>query len=27
VAIHRNSHAVVDILPPDTDAAVSLMKM
>lgn len=27
VAIHRSSHAVVDILPPDTDAAVTLMKM
>ena len=27
VAIHRSSQAVVDILPPDTDAAVSMMKM
>ena len=27
VAIHRSSHAVVDILPPDTDAAVSMLKM
>lgn len=27
VAIHRQSNAVVDILPPDTDAAVSMMKM
>ena len=27
VAIHRSSNAVVDILPPDTDAAVSMMKM
>jgi len=27
VAIHRSSHAVVDILPADTDAAVSMMQM
>jgi 26S proteasome regulatory subunit T3 len=27
VALHRSSHAVVDILPPDTDAAVTMMKM
>lgn len=27
VALHRSSHAVVDILPPDTDAAVQMMKM
>ena len=27
VALHRSSHAVVDILPPDTDSAVSMMKM
>lgn len=27
VAVHRSSHAVVDILPADTDAAVSLKKM
>ena len=27
VAIHRSSQAVVDILPADTDAAVSMMKM
>ena len=27
VAIHRQSNAVVDILPPDTDAAVSMMRM
>jgi len=27
VALHRSSHAVVDILPADTDAAVSMMKM
>jgi len=27
VAIHRSSNAVVDILPPDTDAAVSMMKV
>ena len=27
VAIHRSSQAVVEILPPDTDAAVSMMKM
>ena len=25
--MHRSSHAVVDILPPDTDAAVQMMKM
>ena len=27
VALHRSSHSVVDILPPDTDAAVQMMKM
>lgn len=27
VALHRSSHSVVDILPADTDAAVSMMKM
>ena len=27
VAIHRSSNAVVDILPADTDAAISQMKM
>ncbi len=27
VAIHRSSSAVVDILPPDTDASVQMMKM
>ena len=27
MAIHRSSQAVVDILPPDTDAAISMMKM
>lgn len=27
VALHRHSQAVVDILPPDTDAAVSMMKV
>ena len=27
VALHRSSHAVVDILPADTDAAVQMMKM
>ena len=27
VAIHRSSQAVVDILPADTDAAISMMKM
>ena len=27
VALHRASHSVVEILPPDTDAAVQMMKM
>jgi 26S proteasome regulatory subunit T3 len=27
VAVHRASGAVVDILPPDTDTAVQMMKM
>jgi 26S proteasome regulatory subunit T3 len=27
VACHARSHAVVDILPPDTDASVQMMKM
>lgn len=27
VALHRSSSAVVDILPPDTDAAVSMLKV
>lgn len=27
VAVHRSTHSVVDILPPDTDAAVQMMKM
>ncbi|TNV72845.1 hypothetical protein FGO68_gene17609 [Halteria grandinella] len=27
VALHRSSQSVVDILPPDTDAAVQMMKM
>lgn len=27
VAIHRHTHSVVDILPPDTDAAVQMLKM
>jgi len=27
VATHRSSSAVVEILPPDTDSAVSMMKM
>jgi len=27
VAIHRASGSVVDILPPDTDTAVQMMKM
>ena len=26
VSLHRSSSAVVDILPPDTDAAVSMLK-
>jgi 26S proteasome regulatory subunit T3 len=27
VALHRHSHAVVDILPPETDSAIQMMKM
>ena len=27
IAIHRSSQAVVEILPPDTDAAISMMKI
>ena len=27
VACHKHTHAVVDILPPDTDASVQMMKM
>ena len=27
VALHRHSHSVVDILPPETDSAIQMMKM
>lgn len=27
VAVHRSSQAVVEILPPDTDASVQMLKM
>ena len=27
VALHRHSHAIVDILPPETDSAIQMMKM
>lgn len=27
VAMHRHSHSVVDILPPETDSAIQMMKM
>lgn len=27
VALHRHSHAIVDILPPETDSTIQMMKM
>lgn len=27
IAMHRHSHAVVDILPPESDAAIQMMQI